>query len=99
MSDLAYKISVMQAALEGKKIQHKVPNIDGWFDAEASPPNYSWNWARYNYRIAPEPRKPREWTTLIEPESGLTYPDEGGKDDCLVSGGWERVRVREVIEE
>lgn len=90
MSDLAYKISVMQAALEGKPIQgRKRCSDDHWYTVEPA-----WEWKTYEYRIAPEPRKPREFFVSVSDDGVAFKFDEG--DERL---GYEKVRVREVIEE
>jgi hypothetical protein len=53
-------LMVMNVALRGERVQYVRRNIqDAWKDI---PPGFTeWNWALYDYRIAPEPRKPREW--------------------------------------
>lgn len=91
MSDLAYKISVMQAALEGKKIEYRNAGSDNpWCHYPNEP--LVWNWPHVEYRIAPEPRKPREWYVWIN-QSGEIFPCRG------TTGSLPVIRVREVIEE
>jgi len=61
--DLKYRVYVMQAALDGKAIQFSCNNGAEWDDA-IDPKNtsaFAWNWDSFDYRIAPEPHKPREW--------------------------------------
>ncbi len=51
MSDaLKYKISVMQAALEGKPIQVQAGGFGEWIDTK----NPHWIWNSNNYRVKPE---------------------------------------------
>ena len=50
-------LEVVQAHKEGKKIQVLAIHSDlGWQNCDSP----SWDFARTNYRVAPEPRKPRE---------------------------------------
>jgi len=54
MTDLATKIKVMQAALDGKTIQAMFLNIsDEWDDQVSVVKN--WNWEALDYRIKQEP--------------------------------------------
>ena len=67
MTDIDHMIAVMQAAKEGKAIQSRHrPSRDidvCWRDA----PKPSWDWATFDYRVKPEPRRVwRNW-----------YPDLG----------------------
>jgi hypothetical protein len=54
-----------------------------------------WNFIKTDYRVAPEPRKPREWWAEM-------YSDESvGQlftDSRELTKGGELIRVREVIE-
>lgn len=50
-TDLDYKISVMQAYKDGKKIQCR--GGDGWITIDKP----SWNWNMHEYRIAPGKNK------------------------------------------
>ena len=50
MEDTKRKIEVMQACVEGKKIQIKGHCASKWIDC-AGP---SWNWVTYDYRVKPE---------------------------------------------
>jgi hypothetical protein len=66
MRDLQYMIDVMTAAREGKRIQVKTYNGE-WADMPIVS-NISWNWGLEgcDWRIAPEPRKAREWWLIEE---------------------------------
>lgn len=84
-------IEVVQAHMEGKQIQ--VSNDQGysWIDAPLEPP--CWNFSTRNYRIKPEPRKPREWTLVYNGGAMWREIRYGDIGPCE-----EAVRVREVIE-
>lgn len=95
MSDLAYKISVMQAALEGKKIQVRMrEDTSGAWGCECDCTDAIWNWNTFDYRIAPEPRKPREWLVWSHPNGTISVM--AGQLICPMT---QAIRVREVIEE
>ncbi len=84
-------ISVIQAHKDGKTIECKKINPttlnSGWFNAEPF-----WDFAAYNYRVAPEPRKPREWWIDLRVGYGMVF-------DCPESGRPDaRIHVREIIE-
>lgn len=55
----AYRIAVMQAALEGKPVQYR-DGCEKWFYVEIS----SWNWGNADYRIDPasRPKTLKPWT-------------------------------------
>lgn len=59
-------IEVVQAHKEGKKIQVRVLLTSKWYkrgidDAWENMAICSWNFSDCEYRVAPEPRRPREW--------------------------------------
>lgn len=105
MSDLAYKISVMQAAQTDKPIQCKsigpYGNMPNWEDGK----DWAWDWANYDYRIAPEPRKPRDFWIACYSAHGLdTFVGHAfsEKNPPQLSSGstyYSVIHVREVIEE
>ncbi len=79
-------VDVVLAHMQGKKIQYGYS--DSWADCQDNHPN--WDFSRFNYRVAPEPRKPREfWITPMK--YGLCHFSEEPTNDSL----WH---VREVIE-
>lgn len=49
MSPLEYQISVMQAALTGRRIERTERGGTDWVPAAVT----DWDWAHYDYRIAP----------------------------------------------
>lgn len=57
------KIAVMQAALAGKKIECN-RTLAGHLADWQPTTQPAWDWGRYDYRIAPEPERPkyRPWT-------------------------------------
>jgi len=87
-------ISVVQAHKEGKKIQFQTRIGTIWRDCEVSFKEPSWNFNLYRYRVAPEPRKPREWRVVVT----------GGDEICSYSPLFYgeppsyTIKVREVIE-
>jgi hypothetical protein len=91
-------LEVVAAHKEGKKIQvQSITDRNLWYDEPAP----TWNFANHNYRVAPEPRKPREWW-LIEPSIPKTYvygPTNfvafDSKQSCCDK---EQIHVREVLE-
>lgn len=59
----AEQIAVMQASLEGKRIEWTRPRDPEWQPLEVTE-SYCWNWEDFIYRVAepaPEPRRPREF--------------------------------------
>jgi len=60
-------IEVMQAYVDGKKIETKSKNDSNWYDYDANREPY-WHWDKIEYRIKPEPKlrplKPEELITL-----------------------------------
>lgn len=89
-------IEVVRAHKEGKQIQHRLnENTDGdpadhnWKDVEIGR-LWPWNFLQRDYRVKPEPRKPREWTLFDYGDGVTTHPIDG----C----SYRTIRVREVIE-
>ncbi len=82
-------IAVVHALREGRIIQAR--SFDGaWYNLEHSVTNQiRFNFLTFDYRVAPEPRKPREWMIYVKGGGSVSpYPDFTN----------EPVRVREVIE-
>ncbi len=85
-------LKVVQAHMDGKKIQiRKMSSHQGfrdgkWYDVE----NPRWDFDSCDYRVSPEPRKPREWVILASTLDcngrPMTYQDSGV------------IRVREIID-
>ena len=62
-------IEVMQAAMEGKKVERQMLGCDvPW--QEESPP--LWNWFVFDYRV--KPVEPRQLTAVRYPSVGFCFP-------------------------
>jgi hypothetical protein len=66
MTELNRRICVMIAYRDGKKIQMQRRGTDNAW-SETYP---AWDWASFDYRIAPEPRKPRDFWVYKDAMSG-----------------------------
>jgi hypothetical protein len=88
-------LEVVKAHKEGKKIEFLTKNSSiykTWTDTYPMP---LWNFESTDYRVAPEPRKPREWEAWYLPDGrGLTDAWMERHQDA----GWRPIKVREVIE-
>jgi hypothetical protein len=99
IAELNRRICVMIAFRDGRPIEaiSKEYENDNWQQTKYP----SWNWLKADFRIAPEPRKPRECWVIFP----LNYPHPrviGGatKIDAMLSaveGGDEVVHMREVL--
>ncbi len=79
-------IAVVQEHKEGKQIQRVLRDSNcEWIDVIEA----CWDFDHYNYRVAPEPRKPREWKIPVTPSGCIAY---------LTTEPVALVRVREVID-
>jgi hypothetical protein len=97
MRDLQYMIDVMTAARDGKKIEVNVGR--GWEGTDEP----AWNWGYgpngIDYRIAPEPRKTREFVVIRCKLNGtLMVRDAEDKRFCRTPE-CEYINVREVLSE
>lgn len=63
MNDTAYKISVMQAFLNGKEIEYKHSDRGTWCGCEEP----DWQWEEWEYRIKPTKQLVIPWE-VIKPE-------------------------------
>jgi len=88
-------LKVVQAHKEGKRIQGKSPQQSNvWVDLTVEP--IIWNFMKCEYRIAPEPRKPREfWLCNGRDRSDWVMVPETHSTNCC---GGEKIKVREVLE-
>lgn len=87
-------IAVVTAHKEGKRIQWRHCVGDGkpsdWYTpGKGHHPH--WDFAFYEYRVAPEPRKLREWSVVLNREGDIIAV-------AVYREGHEIIRVREVIE-
>jgi len=66
-------IAVMQAAVDGKKIEcQDIATKSGWYPANKK----CWNWAIFDYRIAPESRRVPLTADDIPPICWLRRPND-----------------------
>ncbi len=98
MTDLKAKISVMQAALDGKEIEFKPKRItEGWQYV-----NPIWNWDEFDYRIKVEPME--FWINVYGDVGVYQSRPHKTKDsaeyECRNSKGIDikTIKVREVTE-
>lgn len=85
-------LEVVAAHKEGKKIQTRpLSRKYDWYGVGAF--GIRWNFETHEFRVAPEPPKPREWKIGINGSLMWVIQDDSGKYQAL-----EVVRVREVIE-
>ncbi len=82
-------ISVVQAHKEGKEIQ--VNSNGTWRSVMGHP---VWNFPEHEYRVAPEPRKPREWWLN---DQNLLFADEHTARSLSTNTYYDPIHVREVI--
>jgi hypothetical protein len=83
-------LSVVQAHKEGKKIEFKHRfdhhhNIGEWYLKDGD-----WDFVHFIYRVAPEPRKPREWRVCVNDNGHIFEVKTQDPHHCII--------VREVIE-
>lgn len=95
MTSTEDKIAVMQAYVEGKKIQSRCcfpKEIDNWEDC-CDP---VWNWGQFDYRIKPEPR--RFWIRRWGDNSMSAYESEKGARNGLTEIKRSKEEIFEVEE-
>lgn len=86
-------ISVIQAHRDGKDVQLRWrDNGLVWITVKAHP---NWHFDRADYRIKPEPPKPREWW-LRNRECGCCW---NVSDSPFLDPGYPGIHVREVLPE
>lgn len=92
--DYTHMLAMVLAAKDGVAIQRQrqewgTPGHYIWTDCD----NPVFDFGTYNYRIKPEPRKPREWLVAIDP--GRLLICEERKPPWVA----ETILVREVLPE
>jgi len=88
-------IAVVTAHKEGKKIQARIKKHDAeWIDVISHEPD--WNFYECDYRVAYEPRKPREWICFLASDGTITPINSPITPALLVAA--KTIRVREVLE-
>jgi hypothetical protein len=97
-------LAVVQAHKDGKPLQMRSNYLVGtgciaqplgtanWRGCTHPP----WDFMNYEYRVAPEPRKPREWMLFLFSNGRIENPIHYG---AFIPGDAKRILVREVIEE
>jgi hypothetical protein len=93
-------IAVVQAHKEGKKIECRSidrtnPHMNGTVSDWKQCKPY-WNFDLFEYRVTPEPRRPREWMCMLNPDGTITPYDKPVSPEFLLAS--KTIRVREVIE-
>lgn len=101
MSRTQEQIAVMQASLEGKRVEAMALPQGDWkpFD-----PELGWNWQHFDYRLIParpEPAEPRTWELAVSPlvnSSMFIASSKPGSADRTMSeaNGWSFIRVTEI---
>lgn len=94
-------IDVLVAAREGKTIQwsHRSGPIE-WHDILSDLQVIQWNFPYYNYRIKPEPPKPREWWVNVYPADSVYIHSTKADADCAADKDrLACIRVREILED
>jgi hypothetical protein len=90
-------IAVLQAHKDGKKIECRTKWEECW---KAAPTNPCWNFDLYDYRIKPEPPKPKELWVNEYASGGLAA--HSTKKAALRRGNYNAIRTavlyREVLE-
>jgi hypothetical protein len=103
MRSLDYMIEVMTAARDGKKIECRCLTVpDEWEPLQSGRGAWNWNWPTFDYRIAPEPRVPRECYAVFSDGSEhvrmFAHRDRNeASAHYRVLGGDEVVHMREVL--
>ncbi len=86
-------IAVVMAHQEGKKIQVR-DKRDHPNNKWTNDPDPKWDFLVGEYRVAPEPRKPREWIVGVTPDRHII----SWRPDLMPHEVTETIQVREVIE-
>ena len=98
-------IAVLEACKEGKEVECKITGAGRkWCSADCGG-HYEWskpcsdppvfNFGYYDYRVKPEPPKPREWEVRLSCADGRIYSDAA----IITCGNCKVIRVREVLDE
>lgn len=92
-------IAVVEASESGKEIQFRDKRTENWLDCKLAP---EWNFASREYRVKPEPPKPRDfWLALygsgVKPDAFCSKV--GAEAFCRITQLSEPlIHVREVLE-
>jgi hypothetical protein len=97
IAEMDHRIAIFQACKDGRKVEWRFPG-NPWGPLHSMPRI----WDNIEYRIAPEPRKPRELWAIFPFRSGyariIAAPTKlVAMTDCSVEAGDEVVHMREVL--
>jgi hypothetical protein len=102
-SEKAAWLNVAEAAkwiAEGREIQARDPQTSApvWFNCGAG---FYAKWLRpcYEYRLKPEPPKPREWDAYVFPAGHLNTYEPLTKEAADRFVHAQKIRVREILPE
>lgn len=93
MNDIDHMIAVLQAFKEGKAIQYWARCNRGTDENWGDAPNPIWNWASYDYRVKPEPR--RVWVNVYDDYMGFAH---ASREQADALAGIYRVECVEFVE-
>lgn len=96
------KIAVMQAYVDGKKIQFARKNKEDWEDYSTGEP--LWAWSMFDYRIKPEEEKPKRMTNRQLAEwlakgNGEHSYGEGKNDPAFTYWSYDAEEMNLPVEE
>lgn len=100
MKDLKTKIEIMQAALDGEEIEHKMLIDDEDWVSTKTEPNPDFNWQNLDYRIKTKPLE--FWVNVFSTYPMKTYylsKEEAELAGKRFSDYVKSIKVREVIDE
>ena len=95
MKTLQEMIAVMQAGLDGKRIQYQdKKGVSPWQDCDHIA-NLSWDWWECDYRVKPEPRE--FWANVYPGPRVCFHSNQRDAEDQRTESG-VTIKLREVIE-
>ena len=98
MTDIDHMIAVLQAAKEGKAIQYWARCNRGTDENWGDAPNPIWNWATYDYRVKPEPRRIwLNWYPTKKCRSSVCYDSREEAASFAIHDIAEQVEFAEVV--
>ncbi len=97
IAEMDHRIAIFQACKDGRKVEWRFPG-NPWGPLHSMPRI----WDNIEYRIAPEPRVPREcWAVFMEGKQEyvriIGTSLRSLADGCCVESGDEIVHMREVL--
>ena len=98
MKDIDHMIAVMQAFKEGKAIQYWARCNRGTDENWGDAPNPIWNWATFEYRVKPEPRRIwLNWYPTKKCRSSVCYDSREEAASFAIHDIAEQVEFVEVV--